>query len=69
VTRGVFVYDLNQKEPCISSLYPDLDLCIQLLLIPIGPNLKVNVSPEGKIFCLDFKGNSIRVLYELGVRK
>lgn len=50
VSRGVFGCGLNQEGFCIPSLYPDLDLCIQLLLMPTEPNIKGFVSPEGKFF-------------------
>lgn len=69
MSRGVFVHGLNQKEPSIPSLYPDLDLCMQLLLVPVGPGLRVRVRPKGRIFYVDFKGSWIRAVYEQAVRK
>lgn len=48
----------------MSSLYPDLGLCIQLPLMPIGPNLKV-LAQSGRV---DFKGSWIRVFCELGMQ-
>lgn len=35
------------------SLYPDVDLCIQLLLL--GLSLRVNVKPEGRLFALTLR--------------
>lgn len=57
VSRGVFGCRLNQKKLCVPSVFPDLDLCIQLLLMPTikEPNIKGFVTQRGSSFCLNLK--------------